>query len=358
MLELRLQNHRDNYRMVIFLLGLATAMVAVAHIASKLEVNQTVGFIELAAALCITSLAMISGNWAADRLAEAGAASLVIAASVANISTILREPTLVVGSDGYGPQSVLICGLVFCSVTLQAQVFWTTLMIASVMGLDFAMRGANGVRFESLMLLATSGVIGVFTGRLILDLLNRGQESLEDFFVEARTDLLTGMPNRKYFEEAFTREQHGASRQGVWFAICLIDVDYFKSVNDRFGHAAGDDILVEMAQLFSEIVRKWDLTARWGGEEFILLLHEDDTRAAEAAAERIRIAVENHWFTHSKDQKLRVTVSIGIAMHDGSEDLSSIVERADKALFQSKKSGRNCTTVCGQESVLINWDEF
>jgi diguanylate cyclase (GGDEF)-like protein len=357
-LELRLQSQRKNYRLVMLLLGIATAIVAFVHIPSIEPVHQTVGYIELAAAICICLLAAISREWTADRLGNAGAAALFIAASVANISTVLREPTLMVGSDSYGPQSVLICMLFFCSGGVRTQFIWASAILVSVLGLDFVMRGQNGVRYESVILLGATGVVSLFAGHLVIDLLGRGQESIEHLFVEARTDLLTGMPNRKYFEEAFLRQQQGARRQGLWFSVCLIDVDHFKSVNDRFGHGAGDEILIEIARVFSRIIREWDLIARWGGEEFILLLNENDPRAAVTAADRIRKAVENHLFTHSNNQKLNITISIGLVLHDGIQDLSSVVERADKALMLSKKLGRNCISVYQDEADKTDWSDF
>lgn len=157
----------------------------------------------------------------------------------------------------------------------------------------------------------------------------------------ATRDALTELPNRRHFIEAVDREIARAVRHGRPLAICLVDVDRFKPVNDRFGHIAGDGVLRQLAGILRRFARSEDMAARIGGEEFAVLLPETDVAAARAFAERLREAVATDTFTLDGESH-RLTISIGIAgLADGREERSHLMKAADAALYRAKNEGRN-----------------
>ncbi|MFI5179975.1 MAG: GGDEF domain-containing protein [Thermoanaerobaculia bacterium] len=159
--------------------------------------------------------------------------------------------------------------------------------------------------------------------------------------VQATTDPLTGLANRAAFLERARLEIQRAERSGRPLAVVLLDLDRFKSVNDRFGHPAGDRVLTRAASAISQTIRGIDLAARWGGEEFAVLLVEADESTAGAVVERIREAVSA---LAPPRVPVPVTVSAGIAVHHGLFERSQVeglLRRADAALYAAKKKGRN-----------------
>lgn len=157
-----------------------------------------------------------------------------------------------------------------------------------------------------------------------------------------RTDGLTGLFNRKTFAELTQQELQRAQRQSSATAILVMDLDYFKKVNDTYGHPAGDAVLKHAANMASSAVRSTDLVARLGGEEFIVLLPATTVEAARRLAEKIRAKIEAHpaqW----KDQAIPITVSIGSAGTSAAEklDFDALYHSADKALYLAKQRGRN-----------------
>jgi diguanylate cyclase (GGDEF)-like protein len=162
------------------------------------------------------------------------------------------------------------------------------------------------------------------------------------------TDILTGWHNRRYLESRLREEIVRCRRDRGTLACLMIDVDHFKSINDRYGHLAGDEVLRRVAQRVEAAVRGSDVTARYGGEEFVILLPGTDAEAAELLAERIRRAVAEHGFEiAAATDPVPVTVSIGVAEHRAGdiEDLKLVGERllarADAALYAAKAGGRN-----------------
>lgn len=154
----------------------------------------------------------------------------------------------------------------------------------------------------------------------------------------AITDELTGLYNRRHFQECLTREVSRAKRYEQPFALLFFDLDHFKRINDTCGHAVGDRVLADLGKLLRRWARSTDLLARYGGEEFVAFLPMTDLAQAMSAAERMRVAVEAHSFPRRK----RLTVSIGIATYpqDG-ETAADVLKKADQALYQAKKAGRN-----------------
>ena len=160
----------------------------------------------------------------------------------------------------------------------------------------------------------------------------------------ARTDMLTKLPNRRDFLEKLDREMASARRHGRCFVLAMADLDDFKVVNDRHGHAAGDAVLEGAAALLRHAVRTDDYVARWGGEEFILLFADTDLEGGRLIAEKIRQLVsERSW--EFEGRTLSITVTIGACAFDGRVELDALLRRADEALYQGKAAGRNRVVV-------------
>lgn len=155
----------------------------------------------------------------------------------------------------------------------------------------------------------------------------------------ATTDALTGLNNRRQVSARLAEELERAERYGNPLGVIILDIDHFKSVNDTYGHNVGDDVLRKLASTLHESVRSIDLTARWGGEEFLVVLPETLTEDAMIVGERIRAAIEA--MPPFEDGPPRVTASLGLAISRPSDTTDSIVERADGALYEAKHGGRN-----------------
>lgn len=154
------------------------------------------------------------------------------------------------------------------------------------------------------------------------------------------TDALTGVNNRRAFDQRFEAEFARWQRTGQPFTLALIDIDHFKSFNDSFGHAAGDQALAEVAKLFQRHCRNYDFFARYGGEEFVLLLPGTDRVTAYKTLEKLRLVIANH------EWPLRqLTVSIGLASAEKFSDKKQLIEAADQVLYKAKSQGRNQTGV-------------
>lgn len=159
----------------------------------------------------------------------------------------------------------------------------------------------------------------------------------------ARTDGLTGLYNHAYMQEQLAFELGRAVRYQRPLTLLLFDIDHFKSVNDRYGHQAGDQVLVALAALCRQLVRETDQLARYGGEEFLIVLPETQPSAGAAFAERLRTTIEQTPFTVA-GMHLHLTVSIGLASWDGQAPAptsEALIRRADRALYRSKGAGRN-----------------
>ena len=167
-------------------------------------------------------------------------------------------------------------------------------------------------------------------------------QALEQIRQLATHDDLTGLLNRRAMLDRMQLEQHRSLRSGSPLLIAQLDIDHFKAVNDTHGHAAGDLVLQSFADTVRRNVRDTDVLARWGGEEFVLLLC--DTPAADAVAlmERLRQAVQAMQVPVAQGgQPITVTVSIGLARHAPADPLAGTLERADRALYAAKAGGRN-----------------
>lgn len=173
------------------------------------------------------------------------------------------------------------------------------------------------------------------------------QKSLYD---SATRDGLTGAYNRKFFLETLEVDFSYAFKNGTALTLLMLDLDYFKLVNDTFGHLAGDAVLKDVTALVQRTLRTEDVLARYGGEEFAVLLRFTDAPRGFAVAERVRRAVEAYPFSH-QEHELHVTTSIGIASYEGGSFASpqEMLEAADDFLYRAKQGGRNRTMYVGLE---------
>ena len=158
----------------------------------------------------------------------------------------------------------------------------------------------------------------------------------------ARTDALTGLPNRRALEDELQRAAARGTRDGTWLSLLALDVDYFKAFNDKHGHAAGDAVLSAVGRILTEQCRKGDMPARYGGEEFTVILPNTNPLGASVVAERIRRAFEAS-STPFEGKTLKITMSVGIASAQGRsiEPVAVLAARADDALYVAKRAGRN-----------------
>ena len=173
------------------------------------------------------------------------------------------------------------------------------------------------------------------------------REMLESSVSMAYTDELTGVYNRRYMNSLLERKILEIADTAKPVSVMLFDIDHFKQVNDSYGHASGDDVLKEIATRVTDNVRDFDLVARFGGEEFVVVMPDSNAEAAYMVAERLRNRIAGTPFKiPGRDEPLKVTVSIGVATTtDPSDSADKLLARADALLYTAKRGGRNrsCT---------------
>jgi diguanylate cyclase (GGDEF)-like protein len=163
--------------------------------------------------------------------------------------------------------------------------------------------------------------------------------------VTANTDVLTHLINRRAMMHQLEIAMNQFDRSDRIFAIVLMDVDFFKRVNDVYGHDGGDVVLVHLAQILQTKLRKADSASRWGGEEFLILLPETTLDQAREIAERLRIYVE----TNPTPSNIQITISLGIAViRQHGNSVNSLITAADHALYAAKNNGRNQVAIANQ----------
>ncbi|BEV14370.1 sensor domain-containing diguanylate cyclase [Herbaspirillum sp. DW155] len=188
----------------------------------------------------------------------------------------------------------------------------------------------------------------VITGRKLAE--QRIERLNEKLALLAVTDKLTGLANRMKLDEALESEITRARRYEKKLSLILLDVDHFKEVNDKFGHSAGDAVLVRIAEILRANVRATDIVGRWGGEEFLLILPECDVEAASCMAEKLRLIVERHRFAFVDTR----TCSFGVAAYQSGQDGTTLLSLADSALYRAKNSGRNRVEIAMNIKQYVN----
>lgn len=171
------------------------------------------------------------------------------------------------------------------------------------------------------------------------DELKRSNELLRKLSI---TDPLTHLHNRRHLMEMVEKEFQRAARKGGYLSLVILDIDYFKKINDTYGHQEGDKVLASLADIVRRGLRSYDVAARYGGEEFVLLLPETPLSEAQAIAERLRAEVQDHIFNGSLQGQV-ITISLGVATYPSSriEGIDSLFRQADEALYRAKQNGRN-----------------
>ncbi|AMJ61212.1 sensor domain-containing diguanylate cyclase [Bosea sp. PAMC 26642] len=202
-------------------------------------------------------------------------------------------------------------------------------------------RGDDEIGRLSLALGEMAQAVGDNTSRLE-EAVRERTENLERL---AHLDPLSGIFNRRGFEQAFASEQNRARRNGRQTGLLLIDLDEFKPVNDAHGHQAGDAVIVEIVQRITRILRNYDICARWGGDEFIVLLSDTSFAALSTVAAKMVAAVNATPIVLADGQAVAMTVSVGACLLAADESLTSGASRADMALYVAKQSGRDTFTV-------------
>ncbi|MEZ0242215.1 MAG: diguanylate cyclase [Sphingomonas sp.] len=187
------------------------------------------------------------------------------------------------------------------------------------------------------LLLLFAGAVGVSTAR--------AQRKVRDIAAQLRlsatTDELTGLCNRRFFMHSLDIEVARARRSGAPLSVAVADVDYFKRVNDRYGHGGGDEVLRALARIFEQIMRTGDVVGRLGGEEFAILMPDTDEIQARIACERLRGAIAGRKIRLPGGEEIAITLSTGIALLVPGDDRDKLVNRADGALYRAKEGGRN-----------------
>ncbi|CAG2152927.1 Diguanylate cyclase DosC [Cupriavidus yeoncheonensis] len=172
--------------------------------------------------------------------------------------------------------------------------------------------------------------------------------------LESGRDVLTRLLNRKFLPVVMSKEVKYARQRGTNFAVLAIDIDYFKDVNDSYGHEAGDLVLQELATRLINASRGGDYTFRLGGEEFLMVLVDVTAENGRHAAEKLRCLVEEAPFSLRHGVTLSLTISIGLAFNDGHPDYQRTMNQADEALYEAKRSGRNCVVVASPAAAPLH----
>jgi len=170
------------------------------------------------------------------------------------------------------------------------------------------------------------------------------EEKLRTLSDLVREDQLTGSLNRRGLDELYERESARADRRNTQLCVALLDLDDFKKLNDTYGHIAGDNALKHLVKTVKDTLRSMDVIARFGGEEFLIVLPETSVEAAAATMTRLQRELTRHYFLH-ENEKLLITFSAGVALRLPNEDQTALIRRADRAMYQAKQAGKNRVVV-------------
>lgn len=199
----------------------------------------------------------------------------------------------------------------------------------------------NSIYVRELNILKLNKTLEAKVNQRTKELKNANKKLLEISSV----DFLTNIPNRRCFFDVGNKSFYLAKREKHPLSIICIDIDHFKSINDNYGHNIGDEILKLVSSKMNKLIRKSDILARTGGEEFTILLNNTDKENAFILAEKLRTTIQNSYY-RDKEFEIQVTISLGISeLQNDDEELDSIINRADKALYKAKNESRNKTVI-------------
>ena len=176
------------------------------------------------------------------------------------------------------------------------------------------------------------------------------QDMMRELTLLAATDPMTKLYNRRYFTQASNSLYALAQRQVQMLSVIMLDIDKFKLVNDTYGHQVGDNVIINLAQKIQNLIRQSDMSARFGGEEFVILLVNTSLAGAKTVAEKLRIDVENESLVINSDKTIAYTISLGVSQVDiqNGQNIENAINDADKALYEAKESGRNKVCLYGE----------
>ena len=180
-------------------------------------------------------------------------------------------------------------------------------------------------------------LVAICIGWVVIYLMRRLEFAVAELVDISTTDHLTGLSNRREFLDRYELEKKRMERYGGHLSIAIMDIDYFKAINDTFGHEVGDQVLVQLAQLLESNIRETDMVARWGGEEFLFLLTSAEIGEAEKCIEKLMNVIRNHDFGFGQ----KVTCSFGLTVLRTEDTWDMVISRADLLLYQAKTLGRD-----------------
>jgi diguanylate cyclase (GGDEF)-like protein len=173
---------------------------------------------------------------------------------------------------------------------------------------------------------------------------NQLMEVLAKLEYASQTDPLTELYNRRYITQRILDEEVRNARSSKEFSVVICDIDFFKKVNDKYGHDCGDYVLKALSQLLRSSLRKQDYVARWGGEEFLLLLPETNAEGGKIVAEGLKQKVEDMQLLYN-EFKINITMTFGVSEYNKESGIDAMIIRADNALYEGKRNGRNCVKI-------------
>lgn len=222
--------------------------------------------------------------------------------------------------------------------------FWKkwiySLLICNVLtGIVFIINfGSKGIA-PTLTFICMMTIGGILTAYL-MNFLFKAKAHFQQLEKDSSVDFLTGLNNHRTFDEKYNSFLQSAEMKGECLSLVFVDIDYFKKVNDTYGHANGDTVLQQLGEILRASVRSFDTVSRNGGEEFSVLLYNTPLKDALIMAEKMRMAVSKHSFLLNDGNTIRITVSIGVAAFPDTKR-EQLIEQADSALYKAKQNGRN-----------------
>jgi len=272
--------------------------------------------------------AIIVLTWAMYYATPAGRGVIILLLPFTFLSGLFRLGTRdLLGVAGfavicYGAMSLLLLHFRAATIDLRlALLHWVVLAAVLVW---FAFVGGHMSRLRKQLALRKSDL----------------EKALHAIQESATHDELTGVHNRRHLMEILRREKSRCARTGAMFCISILDLDFFKQINDKYGHQAGDDVLRGFSRSATQRLRASDYFGRYGGEEFLLILTDTSLAGARIVADRLRLETEQLGFSDTNPE-LRISVSIGLAQHQPGDEIEQTLKRADNALYRAKAAGRN-----------------